>query len=213
MESETEKTDLGETMDYHGQIMNLPHPQGNALVEYLHTLQTYMDYLQAYAYGHRDARHAAAEIAAQADELECELERANDNLCREVAVLTGDNANLRAKLEYRIAEFEYKAETARLRIEHLESVPSSNGFDDWFRSFVMHCNCTAGMVPCETGRKGRCNGLSYDDEGSPDGACDECNGARSLPCPECGSLRMVSFLEYETRLRAELKSAREEGEL
>lgn len=51
-------------MDLHGQIMNLPHPP-MARVEKNPSI--------AYKVGHRDARHAAAELALQADAAREEL--------------------------------------------------------------------------------------------------------------------------------------------
>lgn len=51
-------------MDLHGKIMNLPCD--GATLDWANTREAYM-------YGHRDARHAAAELATAADALIAEL--------------------------------------------------------------------------------------------------------------------------------------------
>lgn len=81
---------------------------------------------------------------------------------------------------------------------------SDESFADWFsRTEETYCkaDCDEGTVPCETGRDGWCDGVSYDCDGQPDGPCDDCNGAQRLPCPNCASLRLVRFAEYEAHLR------------
>jgi hypothetical protein len=69
-------------MDLHGQIMNLPAT--GALLDWANTRE-------AYLYGHRDARHSAAELALVADS-------ENAKLREIVGVLTAENERLRVML-------------------------------------------------------------------------------------------------------------------
>ena len=65
---------------YHGKIMNIPTRPDAAIEDQLQA-RTDTDLVMAYKIGHRDARHAAAEIANEADqriaELEAQLAAAN----------------------------------------------------------------------------------------------------------------------------------------
>ena len=65
---------MGGTMgNYHGEIMGIPTRPDAAIEDQLQA-RTNTDLVMAYKIGHRDARHAAAEIAIEADRRIAELE-------------------------------------------------------------------------------------------------------------------------------------------
>lgn len=65
--------------NYHNQIMNIQMPEDGRIKYNLDEQPDITDVI-AYKFGHRDARHAAAEIAAQADEEIDSLKVANSEL-------------------------------------------------------------------------------------------------------------------------------------
>ena len=81
---------MGGTMgNYHGEIMSIPTRPDAAIEDQLQA-RTDTDLVMAYKMGHRDARHAAAEIAIEADrriaELEAQLATANERIAELEAV-------------------------------------------------------------------------------------------------------------------------------
>lgn len=86
-------------MNYHGKMMNIP-TKDFPTADWEHAYEYYPEVAKApevqlaYKYGHRDARHAAAEIALEADRTIEELQEENAKL---VATLT--DANLKSTLE------------------------------------------------------------------------------------------------------------------
>lgn len=81
--------------NYHGEIMNITAGR-NAVIEDSLITAGVTTTVTAYNYGHRDARHVAAEIAAEADQRIAELEAQLAAAKQRIVALEGELENTRA---------------------------------------------------------------------------------------------------------------------